>query len=176
MSEKNETIAEIVRDKRELAARIKSSLSSVPARRDDELAEARAHERDADRIEAAAKREKELRDVKRQPVGDVAAMREALEMMSTLFERGVICTSYANSAEEMEQIEELYRKAKAALSEPPRNCDVGTADEQAQRYGKFCEEHDCYARNPLHACPLHEDGFDCRLRWAQMPYEEGGAE
>ena len=55
---------------------------------------------------------------------NAAAMREALKTMSNLFEQGVICTSYANSAEEMEQIEELYRKAKAALAKPPRNCDV----------------------------------------------------
>ena len=58
---------------------------------------------------------------------NVKAMREALEMMSALFAKGVICTSYANTPEEMEQIEELYRKAQAALALPRRNCDVGTA-------------------------------------------------
>ena len=55
--------------------------------------------------------------------GDSAKLREALETMNNLFERGVICTSYANSAEEMEQIEELYRKTKSALAAPARNCD-----------------------------------------------------
>lgn len=56
-------------------------------------------------------------------------MREALEKMCNLFDRGAICTSYANTAEEMEQIDELYHMAKAALAEPPRNCDVYTHDE-----------------------------------------------
>lgn len=55
--------------------------------------------------------------------GDQTKMREALETMINLFEQGIICTSYANSVEEMEQIEELYCKAKAALSAPERNCD-----------------------------------------------------
>lgn len=51
-------------------------------------------------------------------VGNTASMREALELMNDLFDKGVICTSYANTAEEMEQIEELYQKAKSALDKP----------------------------------------------------------
>lgn len=82
----------------------------------------------ADRLEAAWKRECATAE-KSLVVGDAAKLREALEMMNTLFEQGAICTSSANSAEEMEQIEELYRKTKAALAEPPRNCDKYSHDE-----------------------------------------------
>ena len=65
-------------------------------------------------------------------------------------------------------------KARAALAEPPRNCDVGTAEEQAARMRAFC------AKNGLHhdgayRCEkcglLHE--FRCELTWAQLPYEGG---
>lgn len=56
-------------------------------------------------------------------VSSVEAMREALETMGRLFDNGVICTSYANSEEEMEQIEQLYWKTKAALSVPLRHCE-----------------------------------------------------
>ena len=100
-------------------------------------------------------------------------LREALEMMNTLFEQGAICTSSANSAEEMEQIEELYSKTKAALAEPPRNCDVGTAEEQFEMWQAFCNQYDkdctgCPCRSP-HTTPY------CFAKWGQMPYKEGGA-
>jgi hypothetical protein len=64
---------------------------------------------------------------------------------------------------------EKMQKAKAALAAPPRNCDVGTADEQCIRYQRFCNYQKACC-----ACPLNVD-IDCRFAWAQMPYEEGGA-
>ena len=53
----NETIADIASDYRETAAMIRAELSQVPARREDELLAAESLEREADRIEAAAKRD-----------------------------------------------------------------------------------------------------------------------
>ena len=58
--------------------------------------------------------------------------------------------------------------ARAALSASPRNCDVGTAEEQDARHAKWCDRKhnkDCAAL----ACIL------CFSKWAQMPYEEGDA-
>ena len=63
-------------------------------------------------------------------------------------------------------------------NKPLRNCDVGTPDEQAKRYAKFCNGHftpsdivgDC------HKCPLEDKrkmGGHCSFYWAQMPYEKG---
>ena len=48
---------------------------------------------------------------------------------------------------------------------PLRNCDVGTAEEQSERYDKFCDIHDCRSD-----CPLFK-ADSCELAWAQMPYE-----
>ena len=52
------------------------------------------------------------------------------------------------------------QKARSALSNPLRNCDVGTAEEQAERL--FFQHGDTTL------------GAEVALAWAQMPYEEGG--
>ena len=74
--------------------------------------------------------------------------------------------SYAKAIEEI---------AKEALAEPVRNCDVGTAEEQYARIRAFCKRHKVGLR--CVDCPVN--GVlpkNCALIWAQMPYEEGGAE
>ena len=59
---------------------------------------------------------------------------------------------------------------KAALSAPPRNCDVGTAEEQVGRHATWCEGNANQCLFPKASkCTL------CFARWAQMPYKEGGA-
>ena len=71
---------------------------------------------------------------------------------------------------------EKMQKAKAALSAPPRNCDVGTAEEQYDRHDKYCNSQ------PTCRKCLREDAasmcISCFAKWAQMPYEaqEGGAQ
>ena len=65
--------------------------------------------------------------------------------------------------------------ACAAISARPRNCDVGTAKEQAERFDEFCYNHRSREKG-CGDCPLLEGGPCCELAWAQMPYEEGGAE
>ena len=60
------------------------------------------------------------------------------------------------------------------LGNTPRNCDVGTAEEQEERFDAHCRKHmGCLT------CPLREkDGGvpkHCEFVWSQMPYEEGGA-
>lgn len=64
-----------------------------------------------------------------------------------------------------------WKKIRAALALPPRNCDVGTPEEQSKRYDEFCDIHDCRKD-----CPLFK-ADSCEFAWAQMPYaeEEGGA-
>ena len=62
----------------------------------------------------------------------------------------------------------------AALAEPPRQCDVGTADEQFDRHDKYCNSQ------PTCRKCLREDAasmcISCFAKWAQMPYtaEEKG--
>jgi hypothetical protein len=58
----------------------------------------------------------------------------------------------------------------AALSAPPRQCDVGTAEEQIDRHREWCNRDN----DSSYCC---NDCRDCFARWAQMPCEaeEGDA-
>lgn len=64
---------------------------------------------------------------------------------------------------------ELRRKVDAALAEPIRNCDVGTAGEQATRFAHFCFFRKCFECQLKNVAKFPECGF----LWSQMPYEEG---
>ena len=69
-------------------------------------------------------------------VGNAVKMREALEQIRELLSVGgkpdtAMCIRY----------EAAYLIAKEALSAPPRNCDVGTAEEQYARVRAFCKRH-----------------------------------
>jgi hypothetical protein len=67
-------------------------------------------------------------------------------------------------------------EARHALEKPLRNCDVGTASEQAKRFKEFCDEHTDGGRNPgCGMCPVlsrHETKDACQFHWGQMPYED----
>ena len=67
-----------------------------------------------------------------------------------------------------EEMAEALDKVKAVLSAPPRNCEVGTADEQVRRHLEWCERN-AYKCQSTPSCAV------CLAEWAQMPYEEGGA-
>ena len=66
---------------------------------------------------------------------------------------------------------EIRDIARAALAEPVKNCEVGTAREQEKRH----KEEVC----PKSACPKYE-GFVCNAckgcfaMWSQMPYKKEG--
>lgn len=71
--------------------------------------------------------------------------------------------------------------AKAEDKKPRRNCDVGTAKEQYERWQAFCNRN--YKDNKdCTGCPCDSDDSNlcdfayCFALWAQMPCEEGGAE
>lgn len=92
-------------------------------------------------------------------------LREALEEAHTLLKE--IHSAYSDSQGDISiyQLRKVIAVVEAALDEPLRNCDVGTAEEQDERFDKFCESH----TNCAH-CPLK--GTQCSLVWSQMPYEE----
>ena len=62
----------------------------------------------------------------------------------------------------------------AAVAEPLRNCEVGTVEEQVERWKEFCNKFKkCYK------CPLLREGeilsslsARCFARWSQMPYKK----
>lgn len=72
---------------------------------------------------------------------------------------------------------EAVRKAKAALAEPVKNCEVGTAEEQDERFHRFCVMQ---RKGSCAGCPDPVGGHtvangirECALVWAQTPYEGG---
>lgn len=138
----------------------------------------------ADRLEAAWKREKSEIEAdalaagglveasrataeKSSVVGDAVAMREVVkELLDAMYDMGIDEETVSIAAESpnchMHSVELLsvIKKAKAALAKPPRNCDVGTPEEQEERYAMFIKEHWTLGKTAL--------------QWAQMPYKEGG--
>lgn len=105
--------------------------------------------------------------------GNVAALREAVERSTRRLESLV---SYIPPEWE-KYVNADIRDNLAALALRPRNCDVGTTEEQAARMDDYCASHGerigCSWR--CDNCPLCSIDR-CELAWAQMPYEEGGAE
>lgn len=62
---------------------------------------------------------------------------------------------------------------------PLRQCDVGTAEEQSERFRAFCQKCKMpqFAESAYcaHECSCR-DAADCKFAWAQTPYEaEEGA-
>ena len=112
------------------------------------------------------------RKEKKMEANNVKAMREALLKAIILLR---VC-EWPDDAP-MQDIAEVIDEIEKASSAPPRNCDVGTAVEQSKRMEIYCKAHGtdesgCYR---CESCTfLRTD--QCGLAWAQMPYEEGGAE
>ena len=160
----------------------------------------------ADRIEAAAKREREAgaeaaqicgeigemigREAIREKssrVGNAAKMREALvkAKKAICHHAKYVCQSLSWENSDIQSncgdilcahrdLCEAKTAINAALAAPPRNCDVGTDEDQSRRYEELCDSHTCGSRCSATGCPLYD--YDCSpFAWGQMPYEEGGA-
>ena len=111
-------------------------------------------------------------------LGNTAKMREALEKIASMGEQ--IDYQLGSSEETVYALKHerclahnISECARSALSAPPRNCDVGTAEEQSERYEKFCYAHRSREKG-CGDCPLCDIPC-CEFAWLQMPYEEGGA-
>jgi len=121
------------------------------------------------------KAEAYLRHQTKSPVGNAAAMRDALESACNW------CLNRLGNASYQVTVEGLLSTINAALSAPPRNCDVGTAEEQYRRYWEMCSAKDvnqCAYCEFRKTSNLNCSRDKCFATWAQMPYEaeEGGAE
>ena len=200
MSNKQETIADIVAALRAVAY-IQTAESP------------RAVLEFADRIEAAAKREREAgaeaaqvcgeigemigREATREKssrVGNAAKMRDALvkAKKAICHHAKYVCQSLSWENSDIQSncgdilcahrdLCEAKTAINAALAATPRNCDIGTAEEQQDRFREFCRRHfdarKCGLGRSVAKCPAYQGGKnpDCSLWWAQMPYEEGGA-
>ena len=117
--------------------------------------------------------------------GNQQKMREALGDVYNILEKIQSFTPRLNDVSLMREFRSRVCHAKrvidTALADPPRQCDVGTEEEQTVRFDAFVRDR----RGDLNCtgkCPAH-NGVDfgvvnCVLQWAQTPYdaEEGGAE
>ena len=117
------------------------------------------------RLEAARRRELAAG-------GNAAKLREALtDAEKTLYD------SSRSMYGIPPHLHALLARIRAALSAPPRNCDVGTEEEQVLRWRGFCARE---KGGVCDGCPcLADDGVEaCFAKWEQTPYEEkeGGAE
>ena len=89
--------------------------------------------------------------------GNASEMREALEFAENeLWSHGLFDAS---------------KRIEAALAKPPRNCDVGTVEEQTRRLRENCEKYKPSCKGCKFLTDIQRE--NCWLKWAQMPYDEG---
>lgn len=94
--------------------------------------------------------------------------REALENIAGYAETA---RRHTEDAHILSFLGEIEGWARSALSKPPRNCDVGTAEEQAKRFDRFCAMRGCrIGGDATSKCPFDPDA--CEFAWAQMPYQK----
>ncbi len=115
----------------------------------------------------------------RTPVGNAAAMREALEelrsRLSYLSPR--IIHIRPDGKHSAPWVMEQLKIIEDSLSAPARNCDVGTAEEQTTRMRAHCNRLKPACRDEEgNRCKCYGDIYkeNCWLAWAQMPYETKG--
>ena len=142
-----------------------------------DLAETKRKE--ADRLEAALKREMSKNVSKNGAdfgqLGNAAKLREALDDTVGLLEGILEAFKQGTGGVYTSDVSEAIDKARAALAAPARNCDVGTAEEQEVRFRNYCWNHSSRDKNMECQCPIDAEGkAGCKLTWAQLPYEEGG--
>lgn len=74
----------------------------------------------------------------------------------------------ADTAKYMNDIINIVQKA---VSEPLKNCNVGTADEQYNRFVYCCSSRKIPCRKSYtHGC------VECYAKWSQRPYEKDEVE
>ena len=100
-------------------------------------------------------------------------MREALENIAGYAE---IARCHTEDVHILSFLGEIEGWARAALSAPPRQCDVGTPGEQKKRMLEYCKTHKNKDGIIICAdCPMHDANLSwCTLEWVQTPYAKEG--
>ena len=106
-----------------------------------------------------------------------AVLREAADVATNALEHQPEATGecWRHLSAAVGKVHQATRLGWANLVNPPRNCNVGTAEEQRERFMQFCRN--C-KRNRCGFRPKAQFIDLCALAWAQMPYvtKEGSAE
>ena len=113
---------------------------------------------------------------------NAAAMREALEFCIQQMDDAICDKDFGDDVVYLVGcMKTCIDYMKHTLSAPPRNCDVGTAEEQYERFEAFCAKHrqDNGPGSHCMKCPINEwnrSNRFCQFAWAQMPYESEAKE
>lgn len=100
------------------------------------------------------------------------AMREALEQIAKLMDRILVRTELDDEIHRIAL--EAQNMADGVLSLSPRNCDVGTAEEQTRRLRANCKKYKPTCKGCEFLTNIRYE--NCWLKWSQVPYKEGGGE
>lgn len=92
-------------------------------------------------------------------VGDASKLRDALIKAQIALK---VCDWPEGT--DMDGVAKIMREIDDALAAPSRNCDIGTVDEQTERFVDFTRLY------------FQSEMVRLAMNWAQMPYKEGGAE
>lgn len=109
---------------------------------------------------------------------NIKILREALNHVGNM---AAWVAQNCNSSQTAEHMNDILAEIEAALSAPPRNCDVGSAEEQFRRYISFCRSRSREMMGDgCQWCPANRTKVygtsNCDLAWAQMPYEAPAAQ
>lgn len=158
----------------------------------------------ADRLESAWRREKAeveanalavggIVEASRHTPGNAAALRDALEIAkkaicnharakhtcdSLAWENSTINANCGDILCGHRDLCEAKTAIQKALAAPARQCDVGTPEEQEDRFFDFCTKQECTMNCPIKKKWSFKCGHkpSCGVLWAQTPYEaEEGA-
>ena len=98
---------------------------------------------------------------------NIADMREAIVIIRDML---------INGGHDAQCRAKIVTICNAVLSTPPRNCDVGTAEEQSKRFSRFCESHPYKDGVGCRCANCELDAENCEIAWAQMPYKAEGVD
>ena len=96
-------------------------------------------------------------------------MREALNNIGNA---AAWVAENCNDQQTAKYMNDVIEMVQSAISIPRRQCDVGTAEEQDDRFSDFCLK-----QGMCEKCEIYKRGGGlrlCHLRWAQMPYAQKG--
>ena len=67
-------------------------------------------------------------------------------------------------------VDELICRVESLEGRTMRNCDVGTPEEQGERFIDYCCST-CDGSNCKHGTYREDEIYKCAIKWAQTPYE-----